>query len=135
MYVNEDVDAHLVEFDRVFKYDILAYVSKDATEATITDKLVDALEFADGTADPDKAAVASEEVSKVVTAIQAKDSNNQLAASSATDETPATVTTDGIDVSNLATVSIADNTLTVKFADDSETTDNELAEIQVSGFR
>ncbi|MBR2067222.1 MAG: hypothetical protein IJ875_03045, partial [Solobacterium sp.] len=45
-YVNHDVHANLVEFDRIFKYDILAYVPNDADAIEINDTLVDALEFA-----------------------------------------------------------------------------------------
>lgn len=47
-YVNEAVHKP-ISVDEVFKYDILAYVSMDADKITITDKLVDELEFA-----PDK---------------------------------------------------------------------------------
>ena len=47
-YVNEAVHKDIT-LDEVFTYDILAYVTKDATEVTITDTLVPYLDFATGT--------------------------------------------------------------------------------------
>lgn len=45
-YVNQDVHLDLVEFDKAFTFDILAYVPEDAESITIADKLPQALEFA-----------------------------------------------------------------------------------------
>ena len=75
-YVNEDVHADIVEFDKEFTYDIMAYVTMDADVIEITDELVGALEFADaaGTATTD----AASSVSKVVV----KDTNDHTAGSS-----------------------------------------------------
>ena len=50
-YINKDVDAHLVEFDKVFTYDILAFVPEDADKIEITDTLVNAIEFVTAEAD------------------------------------------------------------------------------------
>ncbi|MBR3158068.1 MAG: Cna B-type domain-containing protein, partial [Atopobiaceae bacterium] len=47
-YVNKDVHADLNAFDTTFNYDILAYVTADATSVTITDELVAGVEFANG---------------------------------------------------------------------------------------
>ncbi|MBR6458987.1 MAG: hypothetical protein IKS49_02355, partial [Actinomycetaceae bacterium] len=58
-YVNKDVHADIVNFDQDFEYDVLAYVPLSATEFTLSDTLVEGLEFADKdgnpTTDPKKA--------------------------------------------------------------------------------
>ena len=51
-YVNKDVHSEIVNFDQEFTYDILAYVPVSATEFTITDELVEGLEFADKDGNP-----------------------------------------------------------------------------------
>ena len=96
-YINKDVDAHLVEFDKAFTYDIMAYVPKDADEIVINDTLVNAIEFVS----TDPASV------KVV----AKDSNNHTAGKKGT-----VSSTDGTAVAD-ATVAIDKQTLSVTIAD------------------
>ncbi|MBQ9068223.1 MAG: Cna B-type domain-containing protein, partial [Eggerthellaceae bacterium] len=108
-YVNNDVHADLVEFDRVFKYDILAYVTEDAKTMAIRDQLVPSLEFADGTLGAGVAAVASDDPAKVVTAVVVKDANDH--------KVGGTVAQPGTDVSASAAVAIKDNTLDVVFDD------------------
>lgn len=45
-YVNKDVHSNIVQFDKEFTYDVMAYVPLTATEFTISDPLVEGLEFA-----------------------------------------------------------------------------------------
>lgn len=47
-YVNKVVTENFEYFNEVFEYEIMAYVPYDATKLTITDELVNALEFANG---------------------------------------------------------------------------------------
>ena len=102
-YINEDVDAHLVEFDRVFRYDILGFVTDDAERIVITDELVPSLEFADGTVSSELAAVKTSDSAKAVTAVVKKAVNNHAAYG--------TVSEEGEEVGYEAT--IEDNVLTV----------------------
>ena len=44
-YVNEDVHAEIEGFNKVFTYDIITYVTKDAVNTVITDSLVPGLKF------------------------------------------------------------------------------------------
>ena len=72
-YINHDVDAHLVEYDKGFTYDILAYMPRNADSLEISDVLTDSLEFADAEGN------ASRELSEVVTSIVAKQTNDHTA--------------------------------------------------------
>ncbi|MBQ9058657.1 MAG: isopeptide-forming domain-containing fimbrial protein [Atopobiaceae bacterium] len=58
-YINKDVDAHLVEFDKTFTYDIMAYVTNDADKVEIMDTLVNSLEFVSAETDVKVAAQAT----------------------------------------------------------------------------
>ena len=71
-YVNKDVHADIVNFDQEFEYDILAYVPLSATELTITDTLVEGLEFADANGNPSTVGL------DVVQSIVMKMANNHL---------------------------------------------------------
>ena len=53
-YVNKKVHEDIVNFDQDFEYDIMAYVPANATEFTISDTLVNGLEFADKYGNPTK---------------------------------------------------------------------------------
>ena len=79
-YVNDDVHAELVAFDKAFKYDVMVYVPAGSTELTITDPLVEALEFAKEPTDVDN--VAAEKAtapSETIVSVVAKDKNDHTA--------------------------------------------------------
>ncbi|MBQ9059394.1 MAG: isopeptide-forming domain-containing fimbrial protein [Atopobiaceae bacterium] len=57
-YVNQDVHANTVEFDRVFRYQALAYVPSDATAIEISNTLPQELHFVSSEEDIAKTAVA-----------------------------------------------------------------------------
>ena len=125
-YVNNDVHADLVEFDKVFKYDIMAYVSAEATEVTITDTLVDALEFAKP----------GEIDSKAVKAETAADAGIKVVTKEANDhKVNGTVSEGGTDVTDAEdldiNVDIENKTLTVTFA--GEETDDVKPTVSVAG--
>ncbi|MBP3736455.1 MAG: isopeptide-forming domain-containing fimbrial protein, partial [Lachnospiraceae bacterium] len=69
-YVNKEVHADIVNFDQHFTYDIMAYVPLEATEFTISDTLVNGLEFADEDGNP------STDIDKVIESIAVKAANN-----------------------------------------------------------
>ena len=93
-YVNEDVTYDFENFDQKFEYEIMGYVTNDATEFTFTDTLNETLEFADGGA----------------VAVYAMGSEN---------DHKETVKQDGSAVEpEKYTANITDNTLTVSFTGD-----------------
>ncbi|MBQ9022122.1 MAG: isopeptide-forming domain-containing fimbrial protein [Eggerthellaceae bacterium] len=69
-YVNKQVHSDIVKFDQEFTYDIMAYVPYDATEFTISDTLVDGLEFANANGAP------STNANAIVSSIVVKAQNN-----------------------------------------------------------
>ena len=101
-YVNKDVHAEIVNFDQEFTYDILAYVPLGATEFSITDTLVDALEFADADGNATTDATAS------IQQIGIKSNNNHTPFGTVSDDPSATI--------GVGTVSAAidGQTLTIK---------------------
>lgn len=125
-YVNNDVHAELVEFDKAFKYDIMVFVPMGSTELTITDPLGSALEFAKtkdsldaaNQSKAEKAATAEETIASVV--YKAKNDHKADSTVSGKDEgNPGTeIVATGTEPAY--TADIANNTLTIKFvgADD-----------------
>lgn len=129
-YVNNDVHAELVEFDKAFKYDIMVFVPMGSTELTITDPLGSALEFAKAKDSLDaadqskaeKAKTAAETISSVV--YKAKNDHKADSTVSGKDEgNPGKEI-----VATGYTADIANNTLTIKFvgADDTANPGNKL---------
>ena len=108
-YVNKDVHSNIVEYDRPIRYDILAYVTKDADKVVITDKLVQSLEFAKVPTTNDEAAVATTTASEAVASITKHEENNHEALTGTVNEAGTAV--DG------ATLAIENNTLTVTIDD------------------
>lgn len=86
-YVNKDVHSDIVNFDQEFVYDIMAYVPVSATEFTISDELVQGLEFADKDGNP------STDPWEVVQAVVVKYSNNHEVGEDGTVESGAVVKT------------------------------------------
>ena len=86
-YVNKDVHSDIVSFDQEFTYDIMAYVPLSATEFTITDTLVEGLEFADKDGNP------SIDPWEVVQSVVVKYSNNHEVGADGTVESGAVVKT------------------------------------------
>lgn len=77
-YVNKDVHQNIVEFDKEFTYDVMAYVPLNASKVTITDTLVKGLEFADADGK------ATTDVSKAVVSVVVKNTNNHKTGSEGT---------------------------------------------------
>ena len=116
-YVNNDVHAELVEFDKAFKYDIMVYVPTGSTELTINDPLVSALEFAKKKASLDaadkSAAEATIDASETIASVVYKAKNDHTAGSTVAgaDEDNAGTAIDA----DKYTASIENNKLTLSF--------------------
>lgn len=82
-YVNNDVHADLVEYDKAFKYDLMVYVPAGSTKLVISDPLVEELEFAEAMESLDdantSAAKATTDPAKSIAAVVYKDKNDHTA--------------------------------------------------------
>lgn len=119
-YVNKKVHEDIVNFDQDFEYDIMAYVPANATEFTISDTLVNGLEFADKDGNP------TTDPKKAIRSITVKYTNNHQTGDkgSVSDKPLHTVNTHPIDFMEWGVtygqqyypvMNIDDKTLSVKF--------------------
>ena len=111
-YVNDNVHADIVEFNKEFEYDIMAYVPAGATAVELYDNLTGQLQL-NSTAD------------EIKNSVVVKDTNDH------TVESSVAVTGNALPADIVVTPTVSGKSVTVRFADDT-TTDavNELAAIE-----